>query len=126
MLPVPAYQESFQQSTNGKCWKQARIYRHIIEAAVANKYRVAFGNNPTLECFEAVEENVVKEEQRDSQENPDPEGQMPGQLSAASEAVQPDYHSRKRAAIAKKRACWKGSHHQVWKRTDLLNYGIRT
>jgi hypothetical protein len=26
---------------------------------------------------------------------------MPGQLPAASEAVQPDYHSRKRAAIAK-------------------------
>jgi hypothetical protein len=26
---------------------------------------------------------------------------MPGQIPAASEAVQPDYHSRKRAAIAK-------------------------
>ncbi len=50
---------------------------------------------------EAADENVVKDEQRGSQENPDPEGQMPGQLPAASEAVQPDYHSRKRAAIAK-------------------------
>jgi len=34
-------------------------------------------------------------------ENPDPEGWMPGQLPAAAESVQPDYHSRKRATLEK-------------------------
>jgi len=36
-------------------------------------------------------------------ENPDPEGRMPGQVPATVEAVQPDYHSRKREALEKVR-----------------------
>ncbi len=41
----------FISSTNGKRWKQARIYGHVLEAAAANKYWVIFNNNTTLECF---------------------------------------------------------------------------
>ena len=155
----------FIVSTDGKRRKRARVFGHVIEAAAANKYRVLFDNNITLECFsnslrvesasssvppdvpppppqdhsdnpfeqqraeaareqfeadcqeqeeeehlpssspeaedEAGEENAAEEEQGGSQENPDPEGLMPGQLPGATEAVQPDYQSRKRAAIIK-------------------------
>jgi hypothetical protein len=41
----------FIDSTDGKRWEQARFYGHVIEAAAANKYRVAFDNNIALECF---------------------------------------------------------------------------
>ncbi len=59
---------------------------------------------PSSNWIEKDEENVIEEEQGISQENaqiPDPEGQMPGQLPSASEAVQPDYQSRKRVAVGK-------------------------
>ena len=41
----------FIVSTDGKRRKRARVFGHVIEAAAANKYRVAFDNNITLECF---------------------------------------------------------------------------
>ena len=158
-------------SSDGKHWKQARVFSNVIEATAANKYQVQFDNNMTLECFsnslrvegasastppdipppptkyhsnnpfevqcqedalqqfeadiqeQEEEEHLptatpegdeeldtinedVEQEQEDqvlpgAAENPDPEGRMPGQLPAAVEAVQPDFHSRKRAALEK-------------------------
>ncbi len=41
----------FIASTDGRRRKRARIFGHVIEASAANKYRVLFVNNITLECF---------------------------------------------------------------------------
>jgi hypothetical protein len=37
---VPGKFGDFIAFTNGKWWKHARIFRHVIEAAIANKYRL--------------------------------------------------------------------------------------